>query len=449
MLKNQSKAFVILFCVGGVASFTSAASESETPTKLKAAHSDTKMAAHIYYNIVSGERIITLFSDNGSIGEVGGPIRMDQAGAGGSTSGPIWSAISFEPCPAATDSGAGFYIADDNSTGGTSLATGVETVDFGDIALDSVVDMVSINWITAHNDVDTNSDGLGDGVIGLGGQWTYWDADNGRAINSSTRLPLVSILFADLPGNIFGDGFLTGYTADIDLAGTASSALTFELGDSDGVSSAMFLNNDVDTNSDGIGDGVSVANADRDFDGLPDSDLDGDGLFDWGWSVRFFQPGTEDLDGDGVIDGDFADGQQPIGLPFALPAGMWTDQGDDTWTWEQPAMLPSDYAHGADDRIAIYQDGNYAGGFFFGGPSCSPLGYIPLGQFEQQLFGPDGGSECCAADFNCDGSLDFFDISQFLSSFSAQDSQADFNNDGVFNFFDVSAFLSAFSAGCP
>jgi hypothetical protein len=47
------------------------------------------------------------------------------------------------------------------------------------------------------------------------------------------------------------------------------------------------------------------------------------------------------------------------------------------------------------------------------------------------------------------GSLDFFDISQFLSSFSAQDSQADFNNDGVFNFFDVSAFLSAFSAGCP
>jgi hypothetical protein len=59
---------------------------------------------------------------------------------------------------------------------------------------------------------------------------------------------------------------------------------------------------------------------------------------------------------------------------------------------------------------------------------------------------PIGG---CPADLNSDGSLDFFDISAFLSAFTSEDPAADFNNDGSFNFFDVSAFLAAFTSGCP
>ena len=55
----------------------------------------------------------------------------------------------------------------------------------------------------------------------------------------------------------------------------------------------------------------------------------------------------------------------------------------------------------------------------------------------------------CVADLTHDGVLNFFDISAFLSLFSAQDPLADFTNDGSFNFFDVSAFLQAFAAGCP
>jgi len=51
------------------------------------------------------------------------------------------------------------------------------------------------------------------------------------------------------------------------------------------------------------------------------------------------------------------------------------------------------------------------------------------------------------ADINGDGQLDFFDISAFLTLYSAQDPIADFTNDGVWDFFDVSAFLTAFSAG--
>lgn len=58
-------------------------------------------------------------------------------------------------------------------------------------------------------------------------------------------------------------------------------------------------------------------------------------------------------------------------------------------------------------------------------------------------------NSACQADFTDDGVLDFFDISAFLSAYSAMDSQADFNNDGSYDFFDVSAFLTAYGAGCP
>jgi len=58
-------------------------------------------------------------------------------------------------------------------------------------------------------------------------------------------------------------------------------------------------------------------------------------------------------------------------------------------------------------------------------------------------------SSGCPADFNNDGELDFFDISVFLSAFSAGDSIADINNDGEFNFFDISSYLSLFIQGCP
>jgi hypothetical protein len=57
---------------------------------------------------------------------------------------------------------------------------------------------------------------------------------------------------------------------------------------------------------------------------------------------------------------------------------------------------------------------------------------------------------CSAADLAGPfAELNFFDVSAFLSLYSAQDPAVDYNNDGVFNFFDVSAFLSLYSAGCP
>ncbi|MCC5824154.1 MAG: hypothetical protein LAT64_11385 [Phycisphaerales bacterium] len=56
----------------------------------------------------------------------------------------------------------------------------------------------------------------------------------------------------------------------------------------------------------------------------------------------------------------------------------------------------------------------------------------------------------CLADFNRDGTVNFFDLSDFLAAFQAQDPAADLAAPiGVFNFFDLAVFLDAFQQGCP
>lgn len=57
--------------------------------------------------------------------------------------------------------------------------------------------------------------------------------------------------------------------------------------------------------------------------------------------------------------------------------------------------------------------------------------------------------EACAADLDGNGSLDFFDVSAFLTAFGANEPTGDFDGSGTWDFFDVSGFLTAFNAGCP
>ncbi len=54
----------------------------------------------------------------------------------------------------------------------------------------------------------------------------------------------------------------------------------------------------------------------------------------------------------------------------------------------------------------------------------------------------------CTADFNGDGSVDFFDYLDFVDAFSANDPSADFNADGAIDFFDYLDFVDVFSSGC-
>jgi hypothetical protein len=60
-------------------------------------------------------------------------------------------------------------------------------------------------------------------------------------------------------------------------------------------------------------------------------------------------------------------------------------------------------------------------------------------------------SEGCAADFNGDGFLDFFDYDDYVACFEgsgAPGCNADFNADGFVDFFDYDDFVESFETGC-
>ncbi len=55
----------------------------------------------------------------------------------------------------------------------------------------------------------------------------------------------------------------------------------------------------------------------------------------------------------------------------------------------------------------------------------------------------------CLPDLYLSGGLDYMDVSAFLAIFQSQGLAADWNGDGSWNFFDVSGFLEEYLAGCP
>lgn len=61
----------------------------------------------------------------------------------------------------------------------------------------------------------------------------------------------------------------------------------------------------------------------------------------------------------------------------------------------------------------------------------------------------DANTCYCPADLYTDGVLDIFDVTEFLTLYNAADPYADWNGDGTFNFFDVDGFLDDFAEGCP
>ncbi|MEK6700982.1 MAG: immunoglobulin domain-containing protein [Planctomycetota bacterium] len=54
----------------------------------------------------------------------------------------------------------------------------------------------------------------------------------------------------------------------------------------------------------------------------------------------------------------------------------------------------------------------------------------------------------CAADFNADGAIDFFDYDDFVVAFETGTPTADFNHDTAIDFFDYDDFVVSFETGC-
>jgi hypothetical protein len=99
-------------------------------------------------------------------------------------------------------------------------------------------------------------------------------------------------------------------------------------------------------------------------------------------------------------------------------------------------------------------DGPYSISYITGDPAvaapASLTGTILAGQVLFGEFAP--GGSICAADFNRDGFLDFFDYSDYVGCFEIEEcpagATADFNRDGFVDFFDYLDFVSAFETGC-
>ena len=146
-------------------------------------------------------------------------------------------------------------------------------------------------------------------------------------------------------------------------------------------------------------------------------------------------------------------GTAPI-VPDLSALFVWTDTGFD----EIMGDLNNDDLSNSDDSMVIAdaiadRDGTAsdADGIVDGQVTIANFG------FEFDLLDLNGDGVIaeddmlfpeCQADVNNDGTLNFFDISLFLTAYANQDPLADFNDSGTYNFFDISLFLAAFSSGC-
>jgi hypothetical protein len=414
-----------------------AAAADRTPRTLHDEFTGSRVIGHIYVNAVTGEKIGSMASGRAQLGLQ-----------------PAWLSDNITPCNAVNASSpyAGELVMPQDNPAWVGdpdhwdRAYGSTYLHWGDIRSDSVIDTVQVMTFADHPDTDSDGDGLGDGVEGLGCSWTFYEGDNG--FNSCiTRIGLIGLTLSSIPGRL-GSGGPEGYLYTIDLISDFVEDQSFEIGDTDGDLQGAALHN-------------AFANAGGALD------LDHDGLVDWAVGQRYHQPGTTDFDGDGVPDGDPANRHAAY---IALGAPRMHIQPDPPTRY---TLLP--ISAGREDAfdILVDPDGDGTAQFWqtswFGGFTCDQNGDgvfeggddgRPFASFYIGLFLADPGWVCCRSDigpdWTCgsgDGVLNFFDVANYLAAFNAGSPHADYfpvaDGDGVLNFFDISTYIAEFNAGCP
>lgn len=129
------------------------------------------------------------------------------------------------------------------------------------------------------------------------------------------------------------------------------------------------------------------------------------------------------------------------------------DRLESTSTFVAGGSLLLDLAPGltaTDDwsAVVVHAEGGVSGRFFqvLGPISPDPRRVIRARYTPTEVI----VGSACLADMNMSGSLDFFDVAEFVTLYNLRVRDADlaapFN---VWNFFDVAAFIDAYTAGCP
>lgn len=123
------------------------------------------------------------------------------------------------------------------------------------------------------------------------------------------------------------------------------------------------------------------------------------------------------------------------------PNGIWAREiVIDLYPYDSGTDSGSSYNSGNADVTPHEPISNISDSFPF-------IGTPRMGTFTFTLVSP---AACSRADLaEPYEEFNFFDVSAFLSAFTADEPAADLNDDGEHNFFDVSDFLTLFSAGCP
>lgn len=377
----------MMVAVAAGAACTAFASEPQLAEALNFRH-----AGHVYVNMRTGERVVTLGAPAGGTSRFGDGVFVNQDNAANGN----------------------FFFGNDNPTRAPTIpALGSEVGDWGDIPFNTVVDGIGLGYATnAGLEIAPVSSLPGFTLI----QW-YYDCDGGLAA-SEVAVPAAGLALSSAPGAYFSTGF-TGWTFTFDFEPTTQGYF-FEIGDNDGSASGAFQ--------------INGPNQGCDLD-----DTDGNPKADFGWGYTFIQGQTQSkgttgpylvlpASADIIEDDDFPTG-----------GGGNADGVRDVFTWWTTPTNPN---------TAAPRTGRF-GNYWFGGWPTNPYA-----SFMMTMYGTagGGGNPCDAADYNGDTEVDIQDFLDFFGDYGPCEFQTTPCPDALFDvdrynpdgFVDIQDFLGFF-----
>ncbi|MEQ8770994.1 MAG: hypothetical protein RIB60_10860 [Phycisphaerales bacterium] len=493
----KAKSALTLALAAGVCS--TATAETTVPAIGVQQAKSAGLVGHYYINVATGETVFTPAKEY-LANKASQTLRAIGDDINGDGTPDVWINTNGDPCPVGTTASPNTNIAavdTETTQGDTHLykaqGTGGST--------DLLVETLTFSYWNDIVDTDTNGDSIADGnTRGAGFALTFWDKEDFFGKTSSfcptaggpgfTRTPIVTLSATNMPGPLTAPapGYLAGFVLTFDLT-SGTSPTTFEIGDTDGVSTAAFFNPmvaavDTDTNTDTVPD-------------VRSADTDGNGTIDWGYSIQAIQP-TAPQAGEGLIGyqiaapgregamGEFAtDGVTPLNAQAGVagdglhdyikralaPGGGTTFDATRITFASQEAPMGASFpflssAVGtAPEQLSLISRFS----LFFGslGETADPAGSPPVSPFScaglsnSDFFGwgETGSTDATAfsGSFNCGYDIDndtVEEVSPWSGMYLALSgaagggcSFADCDANGTINIDDIDCFVAAFLAG--